>query len=102
MSSEDLKYKLQQATRLHQDSSKILKDEINTLRNEQQKIKESYKNATITVEQPFKGLNHIIFTIDEEHELHYKTDAKEYNPFHLEIKDNIITLLPPSISITIK
>lgn len=98
---EDLKYKLQQATLSNQDTTKILKDEIKTLRDEQQKIKLSYQNATITVEQPFKGLNHIVFTIDQENELHYKTDAKQYNPFHLEIKDDVITLLPPSISITI-
>jgi len=99
--TEDLKYKLRQSKRFNQDNTKILQDEIETIRNEQQKIKESYKNATIAVEQPFKGLNHIIFTIDQEHELHYKTDAKEYNPFHLEIKDDVITLLPPSISITL-
>ena len=56
----------------------------------------------INVEQPFRGLNHIVFTLDEENEIHYKTEAKAYAPFHLEIDDNRITLLPPKISLTIE
>ncbi|MEN4052826.1 MULTISPECIES: flagellar assembly protein A [Sulfurimonas] len=99
---DDLKYKLEQAKRFKYDNLKLLEDEIASLKAEEKSIKNSYKNATISVEQPFRGLNHIVFTIDKEHELHYKTDAKAYLPFHLKIEENKITLLPPAISLTIE
>ncbi len=99
---DDLKYKLEQAKRFNRDEIKLLEDEIASLKTEQKSIINSYKNATISVEQPFRGLNHIIFTIDEDHELHYKTDTKAYLPFHLKIQENKITLLPPAISLIIE
>jgi hypothetical protein len=99
---DDLKYELEQAERFKPQNVNLIKEKIATLKEEKEKIKHSYKNATITVEQPFRGLNHIIFTIDKEHELHYKTDNKAYLPFHVEVKDNLYTLLPPAISIVIE
>jgi len=99
---EDLKYRLDQAKRFNKDDIKLLEDEIASLKIEEKKITESYKTATISVEQPFRGLNHIIFTVDENNELHYKTDAKAYLPFHLKVEDEKITLLPPAISIIIE
>ena len=99
---EDLKYRLDQAKRFNRDDVRLLEDEIASLKVEEKKITESYKTATISVEQPFRGLNHIVFTIDENNELHYKTDAKAYLPFHLKIEDEKITLLPPAISLIIK
>ena len=99
---EDIKYKLEQATRFKPENIKHLKDEIQALKDEREKIIHSYKDATISVEQPFRGLNHIVFTIDEQHEIHYKTQNKAYLPFHLEIEDEKITLLPPAISIIVE
>ncbi len=99
---EDLKYRLDQAKRFRPKEVKLLEDEIASLKIEENKITDSYKTANISVEQPFRGLNHIIFTIDENHELHYKTDTKAYLPFHLKVKDEKITLLPPAISLTIE
>ncbi len=99
---EDLKYRLDQAKRFRPKEVKLLEDEIASLKIEEKKITDSYKTATISVEQPFRGLNHIIFTIDENHEFHYKTDTKAYLPFHLKVKDEKITLLPPAISLTIE
>jgi hypothetical protein len=99
---EDLKYKLSQAKRFKNQDIKSLETKIDTLKDEQKSIMQSYKYATISIEKPFRGLNHIIFTIDEEHELHYKTDAKQYLPFHLEIDDEKITLLPPGTSLIIE
>jgi len=98
---EELKYKLDQAKRFQPENVKIIQEEIATLKEEKEKIIHSYKTATISVEQAFRGLNHIIFTIDDNHEIHYKTQEKSYLPFHLEIKENKITLLPPALSITI-
>ncbi|QOP46245.1 flagellar assembly protein A [Sulfurimonas paralvinellae] len=99
---EDLKYRVDQAKRFQPQEVKLLEDEIASLKIEEKKIVESYKTATITVEQPFRGLNSIVFTIDKDHEIHYKTDAKAYLPFHLKIDDGTITLLPPAISLTIE
>ena len=99
---DDLKYRLDQAKRFNRDDIKLLEDEIASLKIEEKKITESYKTATISVEQPFRGLNHIVFTIDEKNELHYKTDAKAYLPFHLKVEDEKITLLPPVISLIIE
>ena len=99
---EDLKYRLDQAKRFRPKEVKLLEDEIASLKIEEKKITDSYKTATISVEQPFRGLNHIVFTIDENHELHYKTDTKAYLPFHLKVEDEKITLLPPAISLTIE
>ena len=98
----DLKYELEQATRFKPQNVQIIKEKIKTLKKEIESIQNSYKTATITIEQPFRGLNHIIFTIDNEHELHYKTDNKAYLPFHLEIHEDKITLLPPAISLIIE
>jgi hypothetical protein len=99
---EDLKYRLDQAKRFKPEEVKLLEDEIASLKVEEKKIVNSYKTATISVEQPFRGLNSIVFTIDENHELRYKTDAKAYLPFHLKIEDEKITLLPPAISLIIE
>ena len=98
---EDLKYKLEEAKRHNLSRVEELKKEIQTLKNEKKAIQNSYKNATITVKEPFRGLNNIVFTIDESHEIAYKTDAKFYTPFYLEIKENIITLHPVAKSIVI-
>jgi len=96
---DDLKYKLEQATRFKPKDVKLIKDEITSLKEEKKNLIESYKTATISIEQPFRGLNHIIFTIDENHEIHYKTEAKAYLPFHLDVDNEKATLLPPGISI---
>jgi hypothetical protein len=98
---QELNYKIKQAHRFKPHNIQLIKDEITTLKNEIQEIQNAYKRATISVEQPFQGLNHIIFTIDEKNEIHYKTDNEAYLPFHLEIQDNTITLLPPEISLFI-
>ena len=99
---EDLKYKLEQAERFKPQNVDLLDDEIASLKVEKKNIIHCYKRATITVEQPFRGLNHIVFTIDDDHEIHYKTEPKAYLPFHLQVDDQKITLLPPAISITIE
>ena len=93
-SLKELKYKLTQAKRHSLSKVEELEKEIARFKKEKEAILNSYKNAKITVEKPFKGLNNIVFTIDDSHEIVYKTDAKAYTPFYLEIKENIITLHP--------
>ena len=99
---EDLKYHLEEAQRHKiQDVPKIT-SEIKKLEKEVHQIQDSYKTATVSIEKPLRGLNKIIFTIDSENEIMYKTDAKEYKPFYLEINDDKITLQPVNLSINLE
>jgi len=99
---DDLKYKLQEAKRHSLSRVEELEKEIQTLKSEKKAIQNSYQNATITIKEPFRGLNNIVFTIDESYKISYKTDAKSYTPFYLEMKENIITLHPVAKSIAIE
>jgi hypothetical protein len=74
--------------------------QIKEKRKEIETIESSYKNATITITEPCRGINTILFTLDESHQILYKTQANQkYEPFHLEIKEDIAILLPPALSI---
>ena len=99
---EDFKYKLEEAKRHSPNRVKEIEKEIQSLKDEIKAIQNSYKNAKITIQEPFRGLNKIVFTIDESHEISYKTDAKAYSPFYLEIQENIITLHPVAKTIIIE
>ncbi|MCF6340721.1 MAG: hypothetical protein L3J10_08250 [Sulfurimonas sp.] len=99
---DELKYKLEGALKHSLDQVPILKNEINQLKEKQNKIIDCYKNATITIQEPLKGLNTIIFTIDEDYELIYRTDTKLYKTFHLVESGNTITLEPVGKKITLE
>ncbi|HIP14112.1 MAG TPA: hypothetical protein EYG74_01310, partial [Sulfurimonas autotrophica] len=99
---EDFKYNLEEAKRHSPNRVKEIEKEIQSLKDEIKAIQNSYKNAKITIQEPFRGLNKIVFTIDESHEISYKTDAKAYSPFYLEIQENIITLHPVAKTIIIE
>ena len=98
----DLKYKLKGEKRYNPSKAEALEKEIQSLKNEKKAIQNSYKIATISVKEPFRGLNKIVFTVDDIHEIIYKTDTKAYTPFYLEIKENIITLHPVAESLVIE
>lgn len=99
---EDLKYSLEEATRHNPSEAQAIKKEIQKLKKEADTILFSYKDAKITIEQPLRGLNHIVFKIDDDHELSYKTDEKQYPTFYLKAEENKITLLPVNKSIQIQ
>jgi len=99
---EELKISLEEA-KLHdiqkvealQNTMKLLKVEIN-------EIKESALTAKITIEKAFLGLNTIKFTLDNNEELSYKTQARSYSPFHLETTEDKIILRPVNTSVALK
>lgn len=97
----ELKYALEEATRHHPKKVATLKDEMLLLKKQESSIINSFKEATIHVERPFKGLNTIIFTIDDKHEIVYKTQEKEYSAFYLEVTPEKITLHPTNKSIAL-
>jgi len=99
---EDLKYHLEEASRHKKNEVPKITKQIKEFQNEVKMIQESYKTAKISIEQPLRGLNKIVFTIDKENELIYKTSEKAYSPFFLEIDENKITLQPVSLSLTLE
>ncbi len=98
---EDLKYTLEEATRHNPNSVASITKEIALKKESIRLIIDSYKDATITIEQALRGLNTITFVINETDQITYKTEAKEYPPFHLLFSDESITLLPVKKSIQI-
>ena len=97
----DLKYQLEEA--LRHDVSKVtsIKNAIESLKTEKEALKLSYSKAKITIQNPLRGLNYVIFTIDNENEILFKTQEETYSPFYLEIHENKITLLPVNKSISL-
>jgi len=98
---DELKYTLEEVSRHTPQRMPQIKQEIATKKESINAISDSYKNATVTIEQPCRGLNTVIFQIDDAHELSYKTQAEAYSPFYLEFDEDTITLQPVKKSINI-
>ncbi len=98
----DLKDSLEEARRHNPTQASVIQNKILALKQEQDSIKNSSLEAKITIEQPLRGLNTIIFALDDGSELVFKTDAGSYEPFHLKISKDSITLLPTNKTIPFK
>lgn len=98
---EDLKYKLEEAQKHSQSKIPTLKEKIKELKDERNDIRTSYLKAKISIEEALSGLNSIVFVIDDENEIKFKTDAQTYTPFYLELDENRVTLKPVNQSISI-
>jgi len=98
---QDLRFALKEAHRHNKSKVKSLQEQIINFKSELQSIKESSLKATISIEKPLKGLNTINFTLDNNDEIIFKTEAQSYDPFCLEVTENKITLLPVKKSIFI-
>lgn len=99
---DELKYTLEGAMKHTPAQIPILQDKIKKLKEQQNKIVNAVKSAKITIKDPLRGLNTITFTIDDEHELTFKTDAESYEPFYLKESGDTITLHPTNKKITIE
>ncbi len=98
---DDLKFKLEGALKHSKQLVQSLKNEIKILQNKQIDIRNGVKHAKITFLEPLNGLNTVIFTINKDEELIFKTDARRYEPFYLVETDNTITLHPTNKKISI-
>ncbi len=98
---ENLKFKLEEAVRHSQTKVPHIKKEIQNLKNEQNIIETSHMDAKISIEKPFSGLNRIVFVIDDENEIKFKTEELAYTPFYLQINEDKITLIPTNKSISL-
>jgi len=99
---QDLKDKVEDVAKHSPKLVPGLKTKINHIKTQQTDIKNAVKSAKITIAEPLNGLNTIIFTIDEENELVFKTDARRYDAFYLEESDTHITLYPTNQKISIE
>ena len=97
----ELKDQLIEASRHNLSEVDSIKEKIKQFRNTKDMITKSVFQAKISIEKPLQGLNNIIFTINKEDELIYKTTNQQYSPFYLEVTENSITMHPTDISISL-
>jgi len=76
-------------------------EKITLTQQQRDEIIHSAQKATIEVSNAFRGINSIVFTYDKDHELIYRTSAKQYKTFYIQQKDDTITLHPTSISLSL-
>ena len=98
---EELKFQLEEVTRHNKAKVPVIKDQIQKFKASKDEIINSVLKAKITIEQPFKGLNKVVFTLNDEDELIYKTEDQSYEPFHLEVSQDQITLIPTNKTISL-
>ena len=98
---DNLKYELEGAQKHTISQVPILKEKIKKLKAQQEEIENSAKDAKITIVEPLKGLNTIMFVLDEDNELTFKTEPKKYEPFYLKESQTQISLHPTDKKISI-
>lgn len=98
---DNLKYTLEEVQRHDKTQVPIIKEKIKKLKDEYETIKNSSKDATITIDKALHGLNVINFALPNGAEIIYKTEAMKYDPFYLEFKDDKVTLHPVNKSINL-
>ena len=91
---EDLKFDLEEAQRHHPEKVKNIEDQIHRFKNAKDLIYKSVYNASIEILKPFRGLNTVTFVLEDNLSISYKTQAKKYDDFYLEVSDEIVTLKP--------
>jgi len=99
---DELKYKLEGALRHTPSDVPVLKDQINELKTQQEKIVNGVKHAKISVKEPFRGLNTISFVFADGNELTFKTDEAAYEPFYIVESEEYITLHPTQKKIPVE
>jgi len=98
---DDLTFSLEEAQRHNSSMAKDIQDEIKNLKDEISSIQDSTSKAQVSIQEPLRGLNTITFTIDDDHDITFKTEAISYTPFYLEFEENKITLHPTQTTINL-
>ena len=99
---EDFKYKLEGAKKHSPAKIPLFKEKIDTLKAAQDNILNSAMHAKIAVQEPFRGMNTIIFTLNNDEELLFKTEAIAYEPFYLIASESTVTLHPTNKKISVE
>lgn len=90
----EMKESLRDAKKHNVGKVALIEEKLVELRAQKDAIKSSTNSARISIKEPLRGLNTIIFTLESGDELVYKTTAQAYEPFYLEIGEDKITLHP--------
>jgi len=98
---EDLKFDLEEAKRHTLSKVNTIETEISKLKNMKDLIFEASYSASIEINKPLRGLNTITFVLKDNKEISFKTQAKKYTDFYLEVKQDTITLKPTDKSINL-
>lgn len=96
---DDLQYELEDIKKHSPDKVPQIRKNIQNLKSQRSAIQTSTNIAKITIERPLRGLNVINFTLQNSDEIIYKTDAKSYEPFYLELTEEKVILHPVNKSI---
>ena len=99
---EDLKFELESVSKHTPSQIPVIKKKINDLKQVLEDIKKSVFDARIIITEPLRGLNTINFSIDEDNELIFKTDAMKYDSFYIEQKEDSVILHPTNKKITLE
>lgn len=98
---ENVKELIEEAEKREPEKLKELQTQVSEFKAQKEAIINSVNKAKITITKPLKGHNTITFVLPNDQELVYKTQAQEYETFHLDITEEKITLKPVNISIDI-
>ncbi len=95
---DDLKFKLEEAIKSNSSEIPSIEEQIRSLKNEKEEVKNSSIDATINIKNAFTGLNIIKFVLPSGEEIAYKTMPKKYDEFFIKVDEDKITLHPVGIT----
>jgi hypothetical protein len=96
---DELRYYLEEAKRHREQDIPKINKRITELKGEIEEIRSCSFHATVTIKNRIPGLNIITFALPKNRELTYRTrEGFQYDPFHLEIKDETVTLKPVGLT----
>lgn len=98
---EDWKYKLEGAKKHSLAKVPLIQEKIASIKAHQEELMESAMHAKITIEEPLRGINTVVFALKNGEELLFKTDAMAYEPFYLVASQENITLHPTNKKISL-
>ena len=94
---DDLKFRLEDALKDSNKDVSSIENEIKALKHEKEQIINSSLKATIFIKNALHGLNVIKFALPNNQEILYKTEAKQYDKFYIELDEDKVTLHPVGI-----
>lgn len=99
---DDLRYKMEGAKKHSQELIPAINSQINELKEGMRKITQSSLEAFIEIKEFISGINTIIFVLEKNEELIYKTSQKKYESFRIIIENDYAKLYPTTKTIKLK
>ncbi len=99
---DDLRDKLESAKKHSIDMIPFINDKIIALKKDISTITQSSLDAKITIKGNINSINTIIFVLENNEELIYKTTLNSYEPFHIAIDGDYAKLIPTNKQVKLK